>query len=61
MLKRVVKKYKLKKASAGTDLKYWLSKSRQERISAVEILREQRYGSSKRLQRVARVIKRKKG
>jgi len=38
------------------DLKYWLSKSPEERIEAVDYLRRQYHGSSARLQRVARVI-----
>ena len=38
------------------DLKYWLSKSPQERIAAVEYLRRQSHGSTARLQRVVRVI-----
>jgi hypothetical protein len=42
------------------NLEYWLSKTPEERLSAVEILRRQIYGDSKRLQRTARVIKRKK-
>jgi len=60
MIKKVVKKYKLQKSSAKEDLKYWLGKTPEERISAVEILRRQVYGNNQRLQRVARVIKRAK-
>ncbi len=40
------------------DLKYWLSKSPEERVEAVDYLRKQFHGSSERLQRVARVIQR---
>ncbi len=40
------------------DLKYWLSKSHEERIATVEYLRKQFHGSSERLQRVARVVQR---
>lgn len=40
------------------DLKYWLSKSPEERVEAVEYLRKQVHGSSARLQRVARVVQR---
>lgn len=43
-----------------SDLEYWLSKTHQERIEAVEKLRRQYGGSDQRLQRVVRVIKRKK-
>ena len=41
---------------AGSDLEYWLSKTPDERISAVEILRRQYYGHSERLQRTVRII-----
>ena len=40
------------------DLKYWLSKSPEERVSTVEYLRRQYHGGAERLQRVARVIQR---
>ena len=40
------------------DLKYWLSKSHEERVATVDYLRRQLHGSSERLQRVARVIQR---
>ncbi len=43
-----------------SDLEYWLSKTHQERIEAVEKLRRQYGGSDQRLQRVVRVTKRKK-
>ncbi len=61
MIRKVVKKYKLKESdSQKQELRYWLSKKAEERISAVEILRKQEYGSSKRLQRIARVVKQAK-
>jgi hypothetical protein len=60
MIKKVVKKAKLSSKAAGNDLKYWLSRTPEERISAVEILRRQMHGDNQRLQRVARVTKRKK-
>jgi len=40
------------------NLAYWLSRSPEERIAAVEHLWRQAHGSEVRLQRVARVIKR---
>ena len=42
----------------GTDnpLDYWLSVSPEKRVEAVEILRKQINGSSKRLQRTVKVI-----
>ena len=59
MIKKVVKKNNLKTYSEIKDnLAYWLSKPTTERISAVEFLRRQFYGSSTRLQRLARVIQR---
>ena len=62
MIRKIVKKCRLSEPDSGKDdLRYWLGKSVEERISAVEILRRQQYGSSKRLQRVVRIIKRKQG
>lgn len=59
MIKKVVNIKNLdEKNDTLDDLKYWLSKSPQERIAAVEYLRRQFHGSSARLQRVARVIQR---
>jgi len=57
MIERIVKKVDLKKhSSIKEDLAYWLSKTPQERIAAIELLRKQYHGSSARLQRSARVI-----
>ena len=58
MIKKVVEKRSLEASSISTDLKYWLEHSPDERISAVEILRRQHYGSSGRLQRVVRIVNR---
>ena len=61
MIKKMVKKYYLKKFSEiKENLKYWLSRPPEERVAAVDFLRKQRYGNLPRLQRVVRVIKRKK-
>jgi hypothetical protein len=46
------------KNQSQDDLQYWLGKSSEERLSAVEFLRRQYHGSSKRLQRVVRIIQR---
>lgn len=59
----MIKKAVTKNRSAGfseieQNLEYWLSKSPEERIEAVEILRRQMYGNTTRLQRVARIIQR---
>ncbi|MBM4172367.1 MAG: hypothetical protein FJ214_10900 [Ignavibacteria bacterium] len=44
------------------DLDYWLSKNAEERISAIEILRQQFYeaenGITPRLQRILKIVKR---
>jgi hypothetical protein len=40
------------------DLEYWLTKTPEERVAAVEFLRKQFHGDLPRLQRVARLIKR---
>ena len=59
MIKKVVKKMDLKKSnSINEDLKFWLEKEPEERVSAVEYLRKQYHGNTARLQRVTRVIQR---
>ncbi|HNW16392.1 MAG TPA: hypothetical protein PLD55_10165 [bacterium] len=60
-IKKVVTKKKLGDLKNDkSDLNYWLSKTPDERILAVEELRRQYAGSEERLQRVIRIIKRKK-
>ena len=58
MIQKVVTKRKLDESSPLNDLAYWMAHSPAERISTVEILRRQYYGSSERLQRVSRVVER---
>ena len=59
MIQKVVRRKDLKRNdSIADDLKFWLSKSSEERVSTVEYLRRQYHGSTGRLQRVARVIQR---
>ena len=59
MIKKVVFKRSLNEPSTSKrDLEYWLSKTPEERVSAVEFLRRQYYGNTGRLQRIARVVKR---
>jgi len=59
MIAKVVTKVALRDpAGSQTDLAYWLKRTPEERVSAVEQLRRQTHGSSARLQRVARVIQR---
>lgn len=61
MIKRVINKRELRDSSIRDDLSYWLGRSPEERVAAVEILRLQYNGSSARLQRSARVIERAQG
>jgi len=57
MVEKVVTKHNVKDFnSIKEDLAYWLSKTPEERIEALELLRRQLHGSSERLQRTARVI-----
>lgn len=60
-MEKVIKKISLKD-KYNYDLEYWLSKTPEERISAIEFLRQQFYetenGSPPRLQRVIKIIKR---
>lgn len=59
MIKKVVRKDSLHNLqSAKVDLSYGLRLPVEERIAAVDHLRRQYYGSTDRLQRVAKVIQR---
>jgi hypothetical protein len=59
MIQKVVKKRNLKDFSEVKDnLTYWLSKTPEERVAALEYLRRQQNGSSARLQRSAYVVQR---
>jgi len=60
---RLVKKitYKGPVKDAPEDYDYWKTRSHEERIAAVEFLRQSLYGTVKpRLQRVYRIIKRER-
>lgn len=58
-IEKVVRRSRLDdRSTALEDLAYWLSKTPEERVAAVDQLRRQYYGDSVRLQRVARVVKR---
>jgi len=62
MIRKVVNKLTLKNSSSvKRELAYWLSKTADERIAAVEYLRRQEDGSSERLQRTVSVIQRTQG
>lgn len=60
-MEKVIRKISLSD-KRNYDLDYWLSKTPEERISAIEILRQQFYESENdfppRLQRVIKLIKR---
>jgi hypothetical protein len=59
MMQKVVRKMNLRDFSEVKDnLAYWLSKTPEERVGALEYLRRQQNGSSARLQRFARVVQR---
>ena len=58
MIEKVITKRKRDESSFLDDLAYWLNRSPEERISAVEILRRQYYGNSERLQRFSRIVER---
>ena len=58
MIQKVLTKRNKDYSSILDDLAYWQKRSPEERISAVEILRRQYYGSSGRLQRVSRIVER---
>jgi hypothetical protein len=58
MIRKTVQKHRLDRDSEiRKNLEYWLSRTPEERLSAVEILRRQVYGDSQGLQRVVRVVK----
>lgn len=60
MIEKVMKKGSLGETQdPSQDLAYWLSKTPEERIAAVDHLRRQYYGTGARLQRVVKIIKRK--
>ena len=59
MIQKVVRKGKLSEFDEiKENLAYWLSRTPEERVETIEILRRQYYGNTARLERVARVIQR---
>jgi hypothetical protein len=57
MIQKVVNKRDLHDfSSIKEDLIYWLGKTPEERVAAVDYLRKQHHGSTEGLQRSARVI-----
>jgi len=60
-MQKTVKKADLRNFSEiRENLSYWLSKTPEERLSALEHLRKTFHGTSGRLQRAARIAQRKK-
>lgn len=58
MIRKTVQKHRLDKdTEIRQNLQYWLSRTPEERLEAVEILRRQVYGDTQGLQRVVRVVK----
>ena len=55
-IKKVIARKNLKDATSVEDLKYWLSRTPEERIEAVEILRRMWWGDAVD-QPIARVVK----
>lgn len=59
MIEKVVTKRNMKDFNeVKENLAYWLSRTPEERVAAVEYLRRQFYGSSAGLQRSARIVQR---
>jgi hypothetical protein len=59
MIQKLVNKHRLhERTTAHDDLNYWLSRTPEERVAAVDYLRTQFYGNTAGLQRVARVVQR---
>jgi hypothetical protein len=57
MIEKVVTKRRLDDfSSIKADYSYWMTKTAEERVEAVELLRRQYHGDSVRLQRSARVV-----
>jgi hypothetical protein len=58
MKDRVIQIKRVSQNSPSEDVAYWMSKSPEERFSAVEFLRRQWYETPPRLQRVFKIVQR---
>jgi hypothetical protein len=57
VIQKIVKKISLNDADLiKSDLEYWLSRTPEERLSAVEILRRQKYGDDLRVDKTICII-----
>jgi hypothetical protein len=62
MIEKTVYKHRLDKhLEIKQNLEYWLSRAPEERLAAVDLLRRQLYGDTKRLQRISRIVQRSEG
>ncbi len=60
-MKKVIRKRPLRDPNAAReDLEYWLSRPLEERVAAVDLLRAQMYGTGHKLQKVARLVRRRR-
>jgi hypothetical protein len=62
MIEKKVHKHRLDEhLEIKQNLEYWLSRAPEKRLAAVDFLRRQLYGNTKRLQRTSRVVQRSGG
>lgn len=54
-MEKVITRRKLHENSYRDDREYWLSKTPEERFSAIEMLRRQRHGTPGRIERVVKI------
>jgi len=59
-IEKVVSIKQLREPAHLDDLEYWMSKTVQERIEAIEYLRRMHHGNTARLQRTVSIIQRAK-
>lgn len=61
MIQKIIHKYNLNPDyEIKQNLQYWLSKTPEQRLDAVELFRRQIYENTQRLQKTARVVQRTK-
>ena len=59
MIRKTISKHRMDNFSEiQHNLQYWLSRPPEERLAAVDYLRNQLYGDTERLQRIARIVQR---
>lgn len=59
MIEKRVNKHRLDEHfEIRQNLEYWLGRAPEERLAAVDLLRRQLYGDTKRLQRISRIVQR---